>query len=57
MSTVTFECPRCLYRQKGYFAVCPVPGCDAAKWREFVAEMRAIMEANQGERVTAGGQG
>jgi hypothetical protein len=41
LQTITFECPRCGYRQKGYFAVCPTQGCDDAKWKEFVAAARA----------------
>lgn len=37
---VTFECPRCGYRQKGYFNTCPVPGCAETRMKEFVEDMQ-----------------
>jgi hypothetical protein len=38
--TMTFHCPRCGYRQKGYFNTCPTPGCNDERMRAFVAEMQ-----------------
>jgi len=35
----TFRCPLCGYSRKGYFAVCPTPGCDQLRWAPFIAEM------------------
>jgi hypothetical protein len=46
IETITFHCPVCSYRQRGYFAVCPTPGCNDNRIREFVAEMKRRIEEN-----------
>lgn len=50
VETMTFHCPCCGYRQKGYFAVCPAPGCNEARIQQFVRQMRERIATQRGDR-------
>lgn len=50
VETMTFHCPLCDYKQKGYFATCPTVGCNDRRIREFVAEMKLRIEQQGKQR-------
>lgn len=47
IETMTFHCPCCGYRQKGYFAVCPTLGCNEARIQQFVRQMQGRISNQQ----------
>lgn len=51
--TMTFYCPRCGYKQKGYFNLCPTPECNDAGLREFVAAGMRAEQERKATKVTA----
>lgn len=50
VETTRFHCPCCGYHQKGYFAVCPTPGCNDMRIRELVRQAERRVSNQHRER-------